>query len=316
MIRSLRGVKKSSSPRNVALQHKGKTYSGDGQKANVFNAHYAAVSRHVFTKEERGREREVRKALTIYNRTARPDDERGDPVAGDFVRSEMEQALKAMKKKGAAGPDQICPQFLHQLGDAAKDWLLGCINLSWRTGESPQAWRDATIAPIPKPGKPPGEIESHRPIALTSCIAKLMEKMVANRLKHAAETAGLWNRDQAGFRSQRSTMDQVLRLSQNLDDGFQRRKPADRTVLALLDFSKAYDTVWQADLLNSMLKKGVHPRLVRWVKGFLVNRRARVRLNGTYSRWRLYREGVPQGSVLAPLLFLFVIDNLRSQSLC
>ena len=60
VIRSLRGVKKSSSPRNVALQHKGKTYSGDGQKANVFNAHYAAVSRHVFTKEERGRDLENR----------------------------------------------------------------------------------------------------------------------------------------------------------------------------------------------------------------------------------------------------------------
>ena len=103
------------------------------------------------------------------------------------------------------------------------------------------------------------------------------------------------------------------RLSQTVDDGFQKAKPADRTVLALLDFSRAYDKVWRADLLDCMLKKGIHPRLVRWVKGFLSGRRARVRVNSTYSQWHSFQEGVPQGSVLAPLLFLFVIDCLRSR---
>ena len=136
--------------------------------------------------------------------------------------------------------------------------------------------------------------------------------MVANRLQHVAEAAGLWCPDQAGFRAQRAAVDQVLRVSQGVDDGFQRSKPADRTVLALLDFSKAYDRVWRADLLDCMLKKGVPIRLVRWIKGFLEGRRARVRLNGTFSRWRPFKEGLPQGSVLAPLLFLFVIDSLRS----
>ena len=96
-----------------------------------------------------------------------------------------------------------------------------------------------------------------------------MERTVANRLGHVAESLGLWTPDQAGFRAQRSTLDQVLRLSQTVDDGFQKAKPADRTVLALLDFSRAYDKVWRADLLDCMLKKGIHPRLVRWVKGFL-----------------------------------------------
>ena len=101
-----------------------------------------------------------------------------------------ELANKIQKKAGAEGPDGIAPLFLQNLGDAGKDWLLDCCNRSWRTGESPQSWRDATIVPVPKPGKAPGRIDSNRPIALTSVIAKLMERMVANRLQRAMWQCG------------------------------------------------------------------------------------------------------------------------------
>ncbi|MEL7522725.1 MAG: reverse transcriptase family protein, partial [Cyanobacteria bacterium J06553_1] len=234
------------------------------------------------------------------------------PECEDFSLGELKAALRATKSKGAAGPDEICPQFLRNLKDEALNYVLGIFNESWVTGFCPQGWRDAVIVPVPKPGKPPGDISSFRPIALTSCLAKLMERLVANRLKHLAESAGLWCQDQAGFRAQRCSEDQVLKLSQSVFDGFQCKKPK-RTVLALLDFSKAYDTIWKADLLDSMLKKGVPHRLVQWVKGFLTNRQAKVRLGGAQCKNRLFREGVPQGSVLAPLLFLFVIDTLRDR---
>jgi hypothetical protein len=109
------------------------------------------------------------------------------------------------------------------------------------------------------------------------------------------------NPDQSGFCPQRSTEDQVIRLSQVISDGFQAKKPANRMVLTLLNFSKAYDKVWRADFLDMRLRKGVPVCYVRWIQGYLSNREARVRLNRAYSRTWVMREGVPQGSVLAPL---------------
>jgi hypothetical protein len=167
------------------------------------------------------------------------------------------------------------------------------------------------IVPILKPGKPQRQLDSYRPIALTSCLAKVMERMVAKRIQHLAESCGMLNSNQSGFHPQRLTEDLVIRLSQAISDGFQAKKPPNRTVLALLNFSKAYDKVWRADFLATMLKKGVPVRYVQWIQGFLSNRQARVRLSRAYSRTWAMREGVPQGSVLAPLLFLFVMDDLQ-----
>jgi hypothetical protein len=143
-------------------------------------------------------------------------------------------------------------------------------------------------------------------------LAKVMERMIGKRLQHLAESHGMLNFDQSGFRPQRLTEDQVIRLSQAISDGFQAKKPANRTVLALLDFSKTYNKVWRADLLATMLRKGVPVRYVWWIQGFLSNRQARVPLNRAYSWSWVMCEGMPQASVLAPL-FLFVIDDLQDR---
>jgi hypothetical protein len=132
--------------------------------------------------------------------------------------------------------------------------------------------------------------------------------MVGKWLQHLAESRGMLNPDQSGFCPQQLTEDQVIRWSQAISNGFQVKKPANQTVLALLDFLKAYDKVWRADLLATMLRKGVPFPYVWWIQGFLSNRQARDRLNRAYSQSWVMHEGVPQGSVLAPLLFL---DDLQ-----
>ena len=305
-IRSLSGKRPKASSRNSVLVHKGREYRTDERKADVFARVYASVSRLRFSRVERSLNTSVRKRLTAVRPSVG-----GREGEESFTLSELYDAVRQMKSKGAEGADGVAPQMLKHLGPRASGFMLELFNQSWAEGFCPQSWRSAIVVPILKPGKPAGEINSYRPISLTSCLGKVMERMIAGRLSFLAESREWFSDDQAGFRRLRSAEDQVLRITQSVHDGFQCR-PTNRAVLALLDFSKAYDTVWRERLLGVLLDSGVPPRLVLWVRGFLSNRMARVRINGTVGRNIAFLQGLPQGSVLSPLLFLFYINSLRA----
>ena len=305
VIRSLSDAPRAGGVRNEILVHNGKEYLPGKQKAEVFAKHYASVSRLSFSKPERARSRAALRRVAGLNEGEDEGEE-----AGPFSLDELNGALQLMKARSAGGADGIAPRFLKALGPVARQFLLDCFNTSWLTGYCPQAWRNGVIIPLLKSGKPASKVESYRPVCLTSCLAKTLERMVATRLRHLAESQGWWCQEQAGFRRLRCTEDQVLRLTQSISDGFQRR-PSQRTVLALLDFSKAYDTVWREELLGDLVDVGVPRRLILWLRGFLRNRQACVRIDGEEGRYRRFRQGVPQGSVLAPILFLFYINSLK-----
>ena len=306
VIRSLSDAPRSRGERSEILVHDGKEYLPGRQKAEVFAKHYASVSRLRFSKPERARTRAANRRVRELR-----EGEDGGGESDLFTLDELDRALRLMKARSVGGEDRIAPRFLKALGPVARQFLLDCFNTSWTTGYCPQTWRNGVIIPLLKSGKPASMVESYRPVCLTSCLAKTMERMVATRLQHMAEVNGWWCEEQAGFRRLRCTEDQVLRLTQSVSDGFQRR-PAQRTVMALLDFSKAYDTVWREELLGDLVAAGVPRRFVLWLRGFLRNRQACVRVDGVQGRFRVFRQGVPQGSVLAPLLFLFYINSLRA----
>ena len=254
------------SAKNEILRHDGREFASPVAKADAFMRQYATVSRLKLDRAERMRKKLVQRRLAADS---------VDPGSCQpFTRVELLTALGEMKERAAAGPDEIPPRFLKELGRAATDLLLVIFNRSWDEGFCPQSWRDAEIIPLLKKGKPASRPDSYRPVSLTSCVAKTMERMVASRLSFLAEREGWWCEDQAGFRKLRSCEDQVLRISHTISDGFQER-PSKRGVMVLLDYSKAYDTVWREELLLGMLRKGVPERLVRWCMGFLRNRQAR-----------------------------------------
>ena len=172
------------------------------------------------------------------------------------------------------GEDEIPPSFLKALGPRAKVELLSIFNQSFDDASVPQMWRRAIILPLLKAGKPAGQIASFRPVSLTSCVVKTMERMVSDRLYEIVETRNMFSPLQAGFRRGRSCEDQIMKMVQAIEDGFQKKK-MERSVLVMLDYSKAYDKVWRQKLLLSMEEKGVPMKFVRWIDAFLSNRLAR-----------------------------------------
>ena len=147
-----------------------------------------------------------------------------------------------MKGKGAAGPGNIPPLFLKSLAPLALQESLSIFNSSFSLAHCPRIWRVATIIPLLKAGKSPSELASFRPIRLTSCVVKLLERITADRLYYIAETNNTFSQFQVGFRRGRSCEDQITQTVQAIENGYQQR-PMQRSVFTLLDFSKAYDTV-------------------------------------------------------------------------
>ena len=168
------------------------------------------------------------------------------------------------------------------------------------------------IIPLLKAGKPASELESYRPISLTSCVVKLLERLINNRLYFLAESKGWIADQQAGFRKHRSCEDQVIRLVHHASDSFQTKidNKTQRSVMALFDYSKAYDRTWREQLMIKLCDLGVPAPMIRWIRAFLTTRTAEVCVNGTLSKRVRIKQGLPQGSVLSPILFLFFINDL------
>ena len=238
-----------------------------------------------------------------------------NPNPPDYMNSlfnlrEMEDALNTLSDKKAPGPDKITNEMLKNLGTKAKSKLLSLYNNSWKTGNVPQIWREADMVPIHKKGKERAKATSYRPISLTSCVGKLMERLINNRLTWHLEHNNILLPEQAAFRHHRSTEDQVTFIAQHIEDGFQNKE---HTLAVWIDMEKAFDKVWKDGLRLKLRKSGVCGHMYEWISQYLTNRKARVKINGSYSRQRTLREGVPQGGVLSPTLFLVYINDMTRE---
>ena len=153
---------------------------------------------------------------------------------------ELKDAIKKSNDT-ATGPDEIHYQMLKHLPENALSTLLNIFNDIWAIGVFPDCWRLVTVKPIPKPGTDHAEPTKYRPIALTSCLCKTLERMINKRLVWYLESNDLISPIQSGFRSEHSTNDHLIRLETFIRDAFVNRE---HVVSVFFDLEKAYDTTW------------------------------------------------------------------------
>jgi len=228
------------------------------------------------------------------------------PYNDCITMTELEGTIKQVKKS-APGNDEIHYEMIKNLHDTALTFLLTIFNRVWQTKVYPSQWRDATVLSFHKRGKPSSEASSYRPIALTSCVGKLMEKIVNIRLMKYLETNDFISPIQFGFRRMRSTTDALVRLHSDVLTAFENKEQA---VCVLFDMQKAYDTAWRYGILKTLHDWNLRGEIAHYISNFLSYRTFRTKIGQTLSRQFNQNEGVPQGSVLSCTLFMVAINGV------
>ena len=184
--------------------------------------------------------------------------------------------------------------------------ICSLLNHSLRLGILPDIWKDALVCPIPKGGNA-ASVSNYRPISLLSCLEKVPERVIFKHLYNHFRDNNILSPLQSDFIPGDSTTNQLTSLYNTfckaLDSGKEVR-------VVFCDVSKAFDRVWHNGLLCKLRAAGISDSLLSWFSSYLSERRQRVILPGTQSDWNFIQAGVPQGSIIGPLLFLLYINDI------
>jgi hypothetical protein len=220
----------------------------------------------------------------------------------------VKQLLLKLDTSTATGQDQINNRILKECASALCVPLSALFNKSLDLGIFPSSWKEAMVTAIFK--KQDRQLkENYRPISLLSCISKIFERIIYNKLYSHLKTNKLLDVNNSGFQENDSS---ILRLLSLTDTIFQSLDNQDEVLLVFLDISKAFDRVWHEGILYKLKQAGIHGILLQWFESYLSNRKQRVVVGGKSSESKYVHAGVPQGSILGPLLFLLYVSDLSS----
>ena len=223
-----------------------------------------------------------------------------------FNSDQLAEAMNELSTNAAPGPDGFPSILLKKCRFALAPPLSVIWQQSLVDGEIPAVCKSATITPIHK-GKSRALAQNYRPVALTSHLIKVFEKVVRNHIVAFMEKHHLFNQSQHGFRGGRSCLSQLLAHFDKITSELEKGNGVD---VIYLDFAKAFDKVDHGITLQKLKSLGIKGKLGRWLMSFLTNRVQRVVVDGQRSTPQPVVSGVPQGSVLGPLIFLILIGDI------
>lgn len=225
-------------------------------------------------------------------------------------RNEVQTIISKLKNTKAPGEDGIQGIILKKLPDSLLEVFVDILNSAIRNDYFPSTWKNANVIPIHKPNKDPHLATSYRPISLLPILGKLYERIVLIRLNR--NKTALMQDEQFGFRAKHSTCHQLTRIVNDISINLTAGRPS---TVVLLDIEKAFDCVWHEGVVHKLDKLNVNPIIIRIILSYLSNRTFQVRYNNKLSSKRRIAAGVPQGSILGPVLFSIYLHDLpKSQA--
>ncbi|MCG7879453.1 MAG: reverse transcriptase domain-containing protein [Candidatus Thiodiazotropha taylori] len=274
------------------IEHNNKLYTDDHDKANILNDYFQSQS-------------------SLNDKDAYLPAILPSPVTTELSTivltiAEVESVLKILPVGKATGPNGLSNRILRELSQELSYPYCSLFNQSLRTGSVPSSYKQANVCPVPKKDDL-SVVSNHRPISLLNSEEKVLERLVFKHFYNHLRDNSILSSLQSGFIPGDSTINQLTYLynvfCQALDEGKEVRA-------VFCDISKAFDRVWHDGLILKLQAAGVTGEVLTWFKSYLNNRMQRVVIPAATSDWTYIKAGVPQGSILGPLLFLVYINDI------